>query len=656
MAITNAVHAKAIDLIKLTAQMTTEAGSGHVTSAASLAHLVTMLMYGHMRYDSNEPDHPAADRLVLSEGHACPIVYAAAADLGLPIRVDGQTRPMTREDAMDLRALHSPVDGHPNPAEGFPFFPAATGSLGQGLSIANGLALAARLDKSPRQIFCLIGDGESREGQVWEAIDFLAEYNLKTVCPIFNCNHLGQSDEVSVQQSPEAIVAKLKAYGIQAILIDGHAPLEISAALNQHRRSTTTEDAHPVAIVARTTKAWGIKSAISGDIHGKAISSEDLDKALAELDQMAANTQAEWNGDDLAKPDVPSYTVPERKTNEPPEFEDGAQKFGHKDVLEKRKLATRKAYGIALQALGHANPSLVALDGDVKNSTYSKYFHDDPELQERFFESRIAEQNMISCAAGLAVGGKIPFVSTFGKFLTRGYDQLEMALVSRLPLRLVGSHVGVSLAADGPSQMALPDVGYFHAWSTVRNESGTPAIYLLNPSDAYSAYSLTVLMAEHDGASYLRTFRPDMPFLYDAETTFPLEGHHVVREGKDMLVIATGYMVHEALKAVESFHEQDIDPTIIDLYCLPFEPERIVELGEHNGGRVLTLEDNYGGGFGSAVAEALAAAGSHCVVQQMFVRKIPKSGRTPDEVIKSVGLSAKDIVQTAEGLLETAEK
>src|SRR5262245_8919 len=255
MAFVASVHAKAIDLIKGSLDMTTTAGSGHPTSAASLAHLVTVLMYTHMRYDPAYPDHPTADRLVLSEGHACPIVYAAAADLGLAIGKDLEhRRPMTRADALRLREIDSPIDGHPNPTEGFPFFPAATGSLGQGLSIADGLALAARLDGLGKRIFCLMGDGESREGQVWEAIDFLADYRLNAVCPIFNCNSYGQSDHVSPQQAPEVTAGKLRAAGFDVRLIDGHDPTAIRQALEEHTTHSQDRQARPFAIVARTVK------------------------------------------------------------------------------------------------------------------------------------------------------------------------------------------------------------------------------------------------------------------------------------------------------------------------------------------------------------------------------------------------------------------
>jgi transketolase len=432
MAFEASVHAKALELIRLSIDMTTAAGSGHPTSAASLAHLVTLLMYNHMRYDPACPNHPAADRLVLSEGHACPIIYAAAADLGLVIGKDPQHwRPMTRDDALQLRAITSAIDGHPNPAEGFPFFPAATGSLGQGLSIANGLALAARLDGLDRRIFCLIGDGESREGQIWEAVDFLVDYRLSAVCPIFNCNAYGQADKVSSQQSPEVTAAKLCAAGVAVQIIDGHNPLEIQRALASHTCHVQRPTARPLAIVAKTVKGWGFASVVGSNAHGRPATRDEQVKALAELDAMAQRLEATWTAGDLRLPPLPATEASRPQPVQPaPSFREALQHYGREHLLAQGRMATRRAYGIALQALGHANPQVVALDADVRNSTYSEYFLHGARLQERFFECRIAEQNMLSCAGGLAAGGKVPFVSTFGRFLVRGYDQAASAALT----------------------------------------------------------------------------------------------------------------------------------------------------------------------------------------------------------------------------------
>jgi transketolase len=649
MAFAASVHAKAIELIKLSIEMTTAAGSGHPTSAASLVHLVTVLMYHHMRHDAADPSHPTADRLVLSEGHACPIIYAAAADLGIAIGRDRAAwRPMTREDALRLRDIDSEIDGHPNPAEGFPFFPAATGSLGQGLSVAAGLGAAARLDGLDKRIFCLIGDGESREGQIWEALDFIVDYHLTAVCPIFNCNGYGQSDRVSRQQSPEVTTAKLRGAGFDVQIIDGHRPTEIQQALTQHTAHSQNPAAKPFAIVAKTIKGWGFSSILGSNGYGQPVAKHDKDKALAELEAMAQQVGAAWTEGDLRIPPIPAatppYVEPVRQT---PTFIAALKQVGQEKVLETGKFATRKAYGVALEALGHANPHIVALDGDVRNSTYAENFYDGPALRDRFFECKIAEQHMISCAGGLAAGGKLPFVSTFGKFVTRGYDQLEMGLISRFNLKIVGSHAGVSLAADGPSQMALPDVAFFRAWTTVRTRMGKPMLYLLQPADAYAAYALTVAMAEHDGACYMRTLRPDVPFLYDEASRFVLGGHEVLAKGHDLLLVASGYMVHEAKKALAGLKDHGIEATLVDLYSLPFDADAIVSLVQEHQGKVLTVEDNYGGGMGSAVVDVLSENGGAFALTQMYVRQIPKSGRTPDDVLRFLGLSAEDIIKTA---------
>ncbi|MDE2822300.1 MAG: transketolase, partial [Chloroflexota bacterium] len=620
MGYVESLHAKAIDLSRLSVEMTAAADSGHPTSASSLAHIVAALMYGHMRYDPSDPASPTADRLVLSEGHACPIVYAAGSELGLAVgKGSSKRRPMTVEDAMTLRAIDSEIDGHPNPAEGFPFFPAATGSLGQGLSIAAGLAAAGRLDGSDKRVFCIIGDGESREGQVWEAIDFIVDYGLNAVCPIFNCNGYGQSDPVSAQQSPEVIAAKLRGAGFEVVVIDGHDPVAVRDALLEHARHADDADARPFAIVAETVKGWGFVKTAGDGLHGKPLTGDDEVAALKELEETAeALGVAGTNGDLKASP-APATASPSAGCESPPGFAEAMNAYGQASALADGKFAPRKGYGIALRALGHANPDVVALDGDVKNSTFAEYFSQDPDLAHRFFECRIAEQHLISCAAGLASGGKIPFASSFGKFVARGYDQFEMGFISRLNIKVVGSHVGVNIAADGPSQMALADVAFFRSMAKVQADAGGPGLYILNPADAVSAYALTVLMAEHEGTCYLRAARPDTPFLYDLEADFTLGGHGVLAEGGDVLIAASGYAVHEALKAMAALSEEGVDASLIDLYSLPFDAEAIAQSAQASGGRVVTVEDNYGAGFGSEVVEALMEHGGDFKVKQMYV-------------------------------------
>ncbi len=652
MSFDSTIHAKAVELTRLSYEMTAAAGSGHPTTAASLAHLTAVLMYTHMRYEPANPAHPSSDRLVLSEGHACPIIYAACADQGVMIgRNKDEWRPMTREDAMSLRAIDSMVDGHPNPIEGFPFFDAATGSLGQGLSVAAGLAAAARVDGIDKRIFCIIGDGEAREGQIWEAVDFIKDHDLKGVCPIFNCNVYAQSDQVSPQQTADAIVAKLEAYGFEPLDIDGHNPTAIKQALEEHARKVHDPEALPVAIVARTVKGWGSPSQQGHGHHGTPATGDKLTTAIEELE--ATGRQLGAVADTALKLEL----MPPRKSEAPvhnpaPSFTEAMKQYGHEKALEKRAFATRRAYGVALRALGHARSDVVALDADVKNSTFAEMFSKDPELASRFFECRIAEQNMYSVAAGLSAGGKVPFASTFAKFVTRAYDQIEMAVNSGANFKVVGSHAGISLAADGPSQMSLPDVAWFRAFTTVARKNGSPAFFLLQPSDAFQAYALTLAMAEYDGPCYMRTLRPEVEFLYGENDKFTLGGHEVLTEGRDLLIVASGYMVHEANKALEKLDAQGVDATLVDLYSIPFDEEAILDLANENNGMVLTLEDNYGGGIGSAIADACAADGGGFTVAQMFVRNIPKSGRTPEDVMAAAGLSADHIVAQAMSMLE----
>lgn len=650
-----AVHSKAIQLDKLSLDMTAAAGSGHPSSAMSLGHLVTVLMYHTMRWDPKNPGDGRSDRLVLSEGHAVPIIYAAFADLGGCFGKPDNLRPVTIDDLKLLRAAACELDGHPNPMEGFPFFDAATGSLGQGLSVAAGLGLAARADGLDRRIYCLIGDGESREGQIWEAIDFIADHKLTNVCPIFNCNGAGQSDKVSPQQSAETLRKKLEAAGFDVAMIDGHDPEAIRRSLDQF--SEHGDDDRPMAIVARTVKGWGSATMTAGNWHGKPAVGEALNKAKAELDEKRVELVKSLGvGDSYFKIRPPAGPVPHPvESGDTPTFTEAMRRYDMATIVQKGTWATRKAYGVALRTLGHANPEVVVLDADVKNSTFAETFAKDSELASRYFECRIAEQNMFSVAAGLSAAGKIPFCSTFAKFVTRAYDQIEMAINSGANLKIVGSHAGISLAADGPSQMSLPDVAWFRSLATMKDHRGNPGCYVLQPADAYAAYALTMVMAEYEGACYMRTLRNDTEFLYDDSTVFNLGGFEVLTQGRDLLIVASGYMVHEANKCLDALDKAGIDATLVDLYSIPFDTDKLLDLANANNGMILTIEDNYGGGIGSAVADALTEDGGSFTLQQMFVRRIPKSARTADEVLKMCGLHATDIIQSACRMLQVAE-
>ena len=658
MSFDSTIHEKAIQLAKMTYELTGAAGSGHPSSGASLAHLVAVLLYQHMRFEPMNPGHPASDRLVLSEGHAVPVLYAAMADLGVAYRrfdgpgdAEGALKPFTFELARTLREIDSPVDGHPNPALGFPFFDAATGSLGQGLSVAAGLALAARMDGLSKRVFCLIGDGESREGQVWEAVDFLRDQGLKAVCPIFNANQYAQSDRVSPQQSAGVLAAKLRAAGFEVQDFDGHAPEAVAEALAAHAQAQFDPDAAPVALVARTVKGWGAEGQQGNGHHGAAPTGEQLERTLRELDATARRLGASADTR-LERPMLPREKPAAREPGAVMGFAEACRAFGQGAALDKGVLATRKAYGVSLRALGHARPGVVALDADVSGSTGSAAFAKDPELADRFVECRIAEQNMVSAALGLTAGGKLPVVSTFGKFLTRAYDQVEMAVLSGQPLRLVGSHAGCTLGPDGPSQMALPDVAWFRSLGTVRDPRGHPGFYVCTPADAWATHGLVAAMADHPGGVYLRTMRPETEFLYGPDTAFRLGGHEVLSEGRDLLIVAQGYMVHQANAALEALDAQGVDATLVDLYSLPFDEEALADLANAHDGRVLTLEDNYGNAMGSAVADALSATGDGFTVKQMHVRRLPKSGKSAEDVLAYAGLSVEDVTREALGVLE----
>ncbi len=636
---TSAVHAKAIELGKHALRMTDASGSGHPSTALSIAHVVVELMYREMRYDPDNPWNGASDRLVLSLGHAVPIVYAAYADLGGMVgKTESEKTLLKVDDLNTLRELSSVLDGHPNPAEGVPFFDAATGSLGQGLSVAAGLALAARIDKIDKRIFCIIGDGESREGQIWEAADFIVDHNLSNVTAIFSCNGHGQADSVSQQQSADSIEKKMIAFNWDVIRVDGHDPDALSDAFD---RANAGE--RPTAIVAKTVKGWGVDSIIGKNFHGKPLSGEGLKTAINDLE-----ATGEKLGAAAGKFNTPNAThvvaAEAHNTIALPPFDSALKRAGLDKELEQKKLATRVAYGAALVACGDVDPRVVAVDADVSNSTFANMFQ--KEHGDRFFECKIAEQNMITVAAGLAAGGKIPFASSFAKFLARAVDQIDMAGISRANIKIVGSHSGVSLAADGPSQMSLSDVAYFRSMSRADNGRGEPVCRTFHPSDAVSAYRCVELMARVPGMCFMRTHRPAAPFLYPFEEQFVLGGCKQLREGGNLTIASSGYMVHMALRVADKLAESGVNCNVFDAYTFPLDANPILESARKAGGAILTVEDNFIGGLHSELAEAAAAAGDVRVVG-VTVNKLPKSAKTPDEVFDYVGVGLDDVLTQA---------
>lgn len=634
MSLREALEYKAIQLGRMAVEMTGDAGSGHPSTALSLAHVTAVLMYRVMRWDPEDPWDMRADRLVLSEGHAVPIIYAACIDLGMKVGRDRKSaRPLTAKEVHDLRKADSILDGHPNPYLGFPLFDSATGSLGQGLSGGAGLALAAKMLGTRRRVFVVCGDGEMREGQIAEAVDFASDHCPGNLTMVVNCNGQGQSDHVSPEQSAETLSRKLKAAGWTVRTVDGHDVEALEKAIGRVTR------AKPLAVLCRTVKGWGVPALKSVDSHGKALSAADTQQALLELSLPAPPPEV----DQLAPSKPRGRKVkpePDLVPLDPPDFS-GAATNG--------RLATRKAYGVGLRELGRKNPRVVALDADVKGSTFSVYF--EKEFAGRFFECKIGEQNMVSVAGGMAAGGLLPFANSFGKFLVRAYDQIEMAAIGGLNIKLAGSHSGVTLAADGPSQMALADVPFLRALSHARLCDGRPMMVVLMPADAVCAYRCVELAARHAGPVYIRTVRPDMPILYDADEKFAIGGAKMLRQGDDLTLVGSCYTVHMALETAETLAAEGVGCRVVDCYSLPVTDQRLLALVRDPGQKMLVLDDSYAGAVGSELAEVAAESrGARVVV--MNVRHTPKSAREPAEVLSQVGLGAEAILARARQLVE----
>ncbi len=591
---------------------TTAAGSGHPTSCLSAAELMAATFFHAMQFDPANPNSVTSDRFVLSKGHAAPILYAALAEAGV--------FPVSR--LMTLRQFSSELEGHPTPL--VPGVDAATGSLGQGLSVGAGLALGARLEKSSARVYVLLGDGEMAEGNVWEAAAFAAHYTLDNLTALVDVNALGQSERTMYRHDSEVYRRKFEAQGWQTQVVDGHDVAAVVDALDRARCTSS----RPQAIVARTEKGHGISFLADREgWHGKALSKEELAKALAEVGP-APETQQD-DGRSWARKVLP----------QPPDFPPPAAP----DYQPGQMVATREAYGRALKKLAAVHPKIVALDGDVKNSTFAEILQ--KAYPDRLFQGYIAEQNLVSTAVGLAAQGLVPFVATFACFLSRAYDQVRMAGISRSNVNLCGSHCGVSIGEDGPSQMGLEDLAMFRA---------VPEATVLYPSDAVAAERLTEVAARRAGICYLRTSRPKTPVLYSNEETFPIPGFKVLRQSAAdrATVIAAGITVHEALKAYEQLKAAGVAIRVIDLYCV--KPLAAAALGQHvraTGGRLVTVEDHYPeGGLGEAVLSALTTNGVAIhSARQLAVKRVPHSGK-PEELVDAFGISARHIA-TAVGQL-----
>jgi transketolase len=589
------------------------AGSGHPTSSMSAADLIAVLLSKYLRYDFDDPENPNNDHLIFSKGHASPLLYSAYKAAGA----------ISDEELMTFRTFDSRLQGHPTPQ--IPWVDVATGSLGQGLPIGVGVALAGKyLDRLPYRVWVLCGDSEMAEGSMWEAFQHASYYELDNLVAILDMNRLGQTRETMDGWNGDRYAARAEAFGWNTIQIDGHDLEQIDQAFAR----ALDQAGAPTLIVAKTKKGRGVTFLEDVDgMHGKPVSEDQEQAALEEL----------GGSDDLLvelrKPDPGSgetFTAGLTGRLELPTWEVGDEE------------ATRGAYGAALKALGGAREDVVALDGEVSNSTKSEEFAE--EFPGRYFEMFIAEQQMVSAAVGMSVRHRVPFASSFAAFFTRAYDFIRMAAISGANIRLSGSHAGVSIGEDGPSQMALEDLAMMRAvhGSTV-----------LQPCDANQTARLVAEMADTDGIVFLRTLRPKTPVIYDPSEDFPVGGSKLVRSSDEdaVTVVATGITVHEAIKAADELQGNGLAVRVIDAYSIkPIDAETLRAAAQATEGNVVAVEDHWPeGGLGEAVLSALAGETDPLHFEHLAVRNMPGSGK-PEELMDAAGISSNHIADAARKL------
>ena len=585
---------------------TRAAGSGHPTSCLSAADLVATLFFHTMQYDPQNPNNPNNDRFILSKGHAAPLLYAAWWQAGV----------LTEQDLLTLRQFDSVLEGHPTPR--FSHVKVATGSLGCGLSIGLGEALAGRVARKHFRTYVLLGDSECTEGSVWEAVQLAAYYKAHMLTGIVDCNRLGQSTETIDGHNTQTLAQKFKAFGWHTLEINGHDIDQIAKALDDAQQETEK----PTMIIAKTFKGNGVASVKNLEhFHGKSLDANAEKQLMPDL-----YDGLEW------QPNLPKeekaleqkgYVLPAPSYHEP--------------------IATRKVYGDAIMVLGKEYKNVVALDAEVKNSTFAQTFEE--QNKDRFFQCFIAEQNMVGMAIGFSVRNFLPFTSTFGAFFSRAFDQIRMAAIGKNPIKLSGSHAGVSIGEDGPSQMALEDLALMRT---------LPKALVLYPSDAVSAYKCVELMANYsDGVSYIRTTREDTPVLYKSNQEFTVGGCNILKKNRNSkaLIVAAGITVHEALKAEQQLEAEQVYVSVIDAYSIkPLDGYTITREARECNRTIITVEDHYlEGGLGSAVADALTDTGIRII--KLAVSELPRSGK-PEELRFWAGIDADAIIKYVKMLSE----
>lgn len=612
---------KALQLRIDAVRATTASGSGHPTSCLSMADITAALFFHMLRYDTKNPHNPDNDRFILSKGHAIPVVYAAWKQLGI----------ISDNELLTLRQFDSVLEGHPTPR--FPYNEGATGSLGQGLALGVGMALTARLEKRSFKTYVLMGDGEMAEGSVWEAMSMADHEKLNNLVALVDCNRLGQSGPTQIDHHVDNLERKCAAFGWNAIVIDGHDMQQIVTAF----KGAHVYQQSPTVIIAKTYKGYGLDQIENSEgYHGKPFKQSELPHVIEGLNKRFVRAAECQNAENYVPPMPANSASPQLLQKEVIQLPWDA--IFVKDEL----MATRKAYGYALTALGKASKDVVVLDADVKNSTFADMF--EKKYSERFYQCFIAEQCMVGVATGMQLRGKIPFAATFGAFLSRAIDQIRMAGIGRNALRLCGSHCGVSIGQDGPSQMALEDI------ACMRSVPGSIVLY---PSDSVSTYRLVELMANyHDGISYIRTTRADTTVLYKESDSFVVGGCKVLRHvhNAQACIVAAGITLHEALKAYDLLKQQEIIINVIDAYSIkPLDSATIIAIAKNSNNTVITVEDHYrAGGLGEAVTAALALTGIK--VHSLAVDTLSRSG-APEELLHYAKIDAENIIKYVDDIV-----
>ncbi|XP_074169198.1 transketolase [Rhinolophus sinicus] len=560
-------------------QATTAAGSGHPTSCCSAAEIMAVLFFHTMRYKSQDPRNPHNDRFVLSKGHAAPILYAVWAEAGF----------LPEAELLNLRKISSDLDGHPVPKQAFT--DVATGSLGQGLGAACGMAYTGKyFDKASYRVYCMLGDGELSEGSVWEAMAFAGIYKLDNLVAILDINRLGQSEPTPLQHQLDVYQKRCEAFGWHSIIVDGHSVEELCKAFGQAKHQ-------PTAIIAKTFKGRGISGIEDKESwHGKPLPKNMADQVIQEI-----HSQIQSKKKILATPpqeDAPSVDITNIRMPTPPSYKIGD------------KIATRKAYGQALAKLGHASDRVIALGCATRNRT-------------------------------------VPFCSTFAAFYTRAFDQIRMAAISESNINLCGSHCGVSIGEDGPSQMALEDLAMFRS---------IPMSTVFYPSDGVATEKAVELAANTKGICFIRTSRPENAIIYNSNEDFQVGQAKVVLKSKDdqVTVIGAGVTLHEALAAADLLKKEKINIRVLDPFTIkPLDRKLILDSARATKGRILTVEDHYyEGGIGEAVSSAVVGEPG-ITVTRLAVGQVPRSGK-PAELLKMFGIDKDAIAQAVRGLVTKA--